>query len=286
MFGGIAIAGNLLAIASTDARGRIFLFDLEEGRIASSWSWSAEDGGPSDAGGIAFDRAYNIYVADARCDTVRQFTLFGRPVRTFGRREGRGAVAVARDQPGVLDRPHAVAVHEDTLFVAGGDRWLVRGVQRFTLDGAVLPPLHAAGDLGGRFGAPRWLCVSGDRLLVADTQHGRIAEYRVDGTWLTSRTTACGQGANSRPIAVVVLPCGAEVVADAGDEPGLVRLGKAGRVERLAVSEALIEPSGLSLDAKARVHVLDRHGERVVRLDGEFGFESVVVDLREVILMD
>jgi hypothetical protein len=84
----------------------------------------------------------------------------------------------------------------------------------------------------------------------------------------------------------VVLPSKAEVVADAGDEPGLVRLGKAGRVERLAVSERLIEPSGLALDAKARVHVLDRHGERVVRLDGELGFESVVVDLREVILMD
>ena len=44
MFGGIAVAKNLLCVASADARGRVFLVDLDERRVVSSWEF-----GPLDA---------------------------------------------------------------------------------------------------------------------------------------------------------------------------------------------------------------------------------------------
>lgn len=287
MFGGIAIAGNLLAVASTDARGRVFLFDLEDERLASSWSWSADDGGPSDAGGVAFDRAYNIYVADTRCDVVRCFSPFGLPVRVFGVPHQREPGSTARDARGRLDRPHAVAVLDDVLFVACGDRWLVRGVQRFTLAGEDRPPLCAFGESDARFGAPRGICALAGGIWVADTQHGVVQRFRSDGSFVARIATAATPGAPSRPIAV--LPRGdgtseepALLVADAGDEPGLRVVLPSGRQEAAPANDQLVEPSALARDARGRIHVLDRHGERVVRLTADLRVDHVVVDLLEV----
>lgn len=281
LFGGLAISGNLLAVASTDARGRIFLFDLSDERLASSWSWSAEDGGPSDAGGVAFDAAYNIYVADTRCDLVRAFSPFGMPVRSFGQPHEREQGAVARDQRGRLDRPHAVAVLDDTLFVACGDRWLVRGVQRFGLDGTPGAPLRSFGEVDGRFGAPRGLRADARTVLVADTQHGVIQRFRPDGSYVARVPTARTPDAQSRPLAV--LPHGeALLCADGGDEPGLELVLPAGGFRRVPASAELRDPSGLARDDRGRVFVLDRDGERVVRLTAELAFDKVFVDLREV----
>jgi len=333
VFGGIAIAGNLLAVASTDARGRVFLFDLEDERLASSWSWSAADGGPSDAGGVAFDRAYNIYVADTRNDLVRCFSPFGMPVRVFGVPQQREPGSTVRDAPGRLDRPHAVAVLDDVLFVACGDRWLVRGVQRFALlgpqagdssrerrvgrpegpnqesgrglpgrrgsddaqpsvvasaaMGEVLPPLRAFGESDARFGAPRGICAEAGGIWVADTQHGVVQRFRSDGSFVARIATAGTHGAESRPIAVLPQRLGtseepALLVADAGDEPGLRVVLPSGRQERAPANDELVEPSALARDAGGRIHVFDRHGERVVRLTADLRVDRIVVDLLEV----
>lgn len=277
----------MLAVASTDARGRVFLFDLEDERLASSWSWSADDGGPSDAGGVAFDRAYNIYVADTRCDLVRCFSPFGLPVRDFGVPHRREVGSTVRDAPGRLDRPHAVAVLDDMLMVACGDRWLVRGVQRFTLAGEVLPPLRSFGESDARFGAPRGVCADAAWIWVADTQHGVVQRFRRDGSFVARIATAGAPGAQSRPIAVVTRGDGtsdppALIVADAGDEPGLRVVPHSGRLEPAPANDQLVEPSALARDARGRIHVLDRHGERVVRLTQDLRFDHVVVDLLEV----
>jgi hypothetical protein len=297
VFGGIAIAGNLLAVASTDARGRVYLFDLEDERLASSWTWSADEGGASDASGVAFDRAYNIYVADTRCDVVRSFSPFGLPGRVFGEPHDREQGSTGRDARGRLDRPHAVAVHDDVLLVACGERWLVRGVQRFALGGTVLPPLRAFGDEAGRFGAPQGLWADAAGIWVADTQHGVVQRFRVDGSFVAALATNRGEGTTSRPLAVlplVALPLQAPakpaspnaaaslLVADAGDAQGLVLVPPVGPLRFAPANAELVEPSALARDARGRVHVLDRHGERVVRLNEALEVERVVVDLLEV----
>jgi hypothetical protein len=283
MFGGIAIAGNLLCIASTDARGRLYLFDLDEGRLASRWSWDAGDGGPSDAGGVAFDRDYNIYVADTRCDLVRGFTAFGRPVRTFGAPHERAPGAAQRDRRGRLDRPRAVAVHGEVLHVACGERWLVRGVQRFRLDGSVLPPLRAFGDAEERFGAPRGIHASAAGIFVADTLHGVVQRFRIDGTYVARIATAPRPEEVSRPVAVLPLPGSREVlILDQGDEPGLHRVSLDGRHAEPPREDGGIEhPVALAADERGRVHVLDHDGERVVRIGADLRVEREIADLRE-----
>lgn len=283
MFGGIAIAGNLLCIASTDARGTLFLFDLEDERLASRWSWDGDDGGPSDAGGVAFDRDYNIYVADTRSDVVRCFSAFGRPVRTYGRPHERGPGAAARDRRGRLDRPRAVAVHDDVLHVACGERWLVRGVQRFRIDGEVLPPMRSFGDPEERFGAPRGIWAGPAGIFVADTLHGVVQRFRLDGTYLARIATATRPEEVSRPVAVLPLPAGDVLILDQGDEPGLHRVSIDGRHTEPPgeTGGGLEHPVAMAADERGRIHVLDHDGERVVRLGPDLAIDRQLVDLRE-----
>lgn len=282
MFGGIAIAGNLLCIASTDARGSLHLFDLGEGRLAARFEWSGEDGGPSDAGGVAFDRDYNIYVADTRNDVVRCFTAFGQPVRTYGKPHERAPGAAARDRRGRLDRPYAVAVQGDTVYVACGDRWLVRGCQRFRRNGASLSPLESFGLAEERFGAPRGVYAGPEGVFVADTLHGVVQRFRLDGTYLARITTACGPDEVSRPVAVLPGLVDDVLVLDEGDAPGLHRVSLDGRhVEPPSGTQGLERPLAMTRDGQGRVHVLDHDGERVVRLDDELRVEHEVLRLDE-----
>jgi hypothetical protein len=133
MSGGIAIERSILCIAHGAAHGHVALVDLDAGRPLSRFSWRGAGLGFADAAGVAVDATFSIFVADTRNDAVRRFTAFGREVLRFGRPSERGPGAAARDRLGVLDRPRAVAVRANQLWVAGGDRKLVRGVQRFDI---------------------------------------------------------------------------------------------------------------------------------------------------------
>lgn len=214
---------------------------------------------------------------------VRSFSAFGRPVRTYGRPHERGPGAAARDRRGRLDRPRAVAVHDGLLYVACGERWLVRGVQRFRLEGDVIPPLRSFGDPEERFGAPRGIWAGAAGIFVADTLHGVVQRFRVDGTYLARIATATRPDEVSRPIAVLPLPDGDVLVLDQGDEPGLHRVSLDGRdVEPPAEGAGALEhPIAMATDERGRVHVLDHDGERVVRLGPDLRVERELVDLRE-----
>ena len=282
MFGGIAVAKNLLCLAHSDVRGQVFLIDLDERRPVSVWDYGPENGGYADAGGVAMASDFMIYVADTRNDMVRCFTPFGREVRRIGLPQAREQGAVRRDRTGTLDRPRAVAVHDSTVFVACGEQELRRGVQRFRRDGSAMQPLRAFGESEGSFGAPRGIWADAQGVLVADTLHGVVQRFDEQGRFIGHFETSVMPGTASRPVAVVRLESGDLLVIDQGDRRGLSLFSESGAARSLSGAADLHEPVALARDEKGRVYVLDRDGERVRRLDPEHGVETAIVDLAEI----
>lgn len=282
MFGGIAIAKNLLCLAHSNARGQVILIDLDERRPISVWDYGPEDGDYADAGGVAMASDFMLYVADTRNDLVRCFTPFGKEVGRVGQPQVRSPGAARRDRTGVLDRPRAVAVHESTLYVACGEQELRRGVQRFDRDGSVQPPLRAFGDTEGVFGAPRGVWADERGVLVADTLHGVVQRFDASGRFIGHFETVVAPGTISRPVAVVRLAGGDLLVVDEGDHRGLSRFAESGAPRSLTGRLDLDEPVDLARDDKGRIYVLDRDGERVCRLAADLAFDGLIVDLAEI----
>lgn len=282
MFGGIAVVKNLLCLAHSDARGKVFLIDLDERRPVSVWDYGPDGGGYADAGGVAMATDFMLYVADTGNDLVRCFTPFGKEVGQIGEVPDRAPGAAARDRMGVLDRPRAVAVHESTLYVACGENELRRGVQRFRRDGSVMAPLKSFGDAEGVFGAPRGVWADERGVLVADTLHGVVQRFEPDGRFIGVIETAVAPGAVSRPVAVVRFPDGDVLVADQGDRCGLVRFDVMGRQQPMGGEFEYDLPVDLARDEHGRIYVLDRDGERVRRLHPELGLDVLVVDISEI----
>lgn len=283
MIGGVAVQGNLLCVTWSAARGHVFLFDLEAQQRVSAWTMPVGPQGYSDAAGVAMDEHYHLFVADPHNDRVCHFSAFGRLLQSFGQPAPTQGDA-GRDRPGVLDRPHAVALRGDLLYVACGDAPRRRGVQRFSRQGTLLRPLACRGDPDAKFGAPRGLWADADGVLVADTLHGVIQRFRGDGAYL-GEVAGAGAGELARPIAVARLPDNTLLLADRGDAAGVRWLGLDGRARTggAALAEHCRDPIGFALDRRGNVYVLDRQGERVLQFTAELAFVRIVIDLAELL---
>lgn len=283
MAGGVAVRGNLLCVTWSAARGHVFLFDVEAQQRVSAWTLPVGPTGYSDAAGVAMDEHYHLFVADPHNDRVRHFNAFGRLLAEFGAPPPESGDA-ARDRPGVLDRPHAVAVRGDLVYVAAGDQPRRRGVQRFSRQGTLLRPLASRGDAEATFGGPRGIWADGHGVLVADTLHGTIQCFRGDGTFLRELPCAAA-GTLARPTALARLPDGRVLFVDHGDAGGVRLLDASGVLLPLPDDWAqhCVEPLGLALAGNGAVYVLDRLGERVLRFTPELRFDQVVIDLAELL---
>ncbi len=283
MYGGIAVTGNILALSYSEVGGRVFLVDLEEKRPVAFWEYVGADGGYADAGGIAMAADHTIHVADTRNDIVRRFSAFGKAVGTLGEPHERPPGARSRDRQGVLDRPRAVACHDGITWVACGEQWRRCGVQRFDRDGGALKPLPSFGDPARRFGAPRGLCVGDFGVFVADTLHGLVQRFTVEGRFVSEIKTGSAENEVSRPVAVQVLADRSLLVADQGDRCGLKHLNADGKLlaEPMGDDPLLKDPVDLARDKKGRVYVLDRDGERVQRLHPDLSRDTLILDVAE-----
>lgn len=277
---------NLLCVSYTSARGKVFLFDLEERRLLSFWGIEPEDGeGYSDAGGVAVDEDFTIFVADTCNNTVRRYSAFGVEMGRLGLPAEGGPGAARRDRAGVLDRPRGVGVSGDTVFVSCGDRRLRCGLQRFDRQGRVLKPIQSHGESTSRFGAPRGLCLTKGELLVADTLNGEVQRFRIHGEFIGRFATARNGPEASRPVDLVETGDGDVLVVDHGDERGLRRFSIGGEPKDPSghLAERVEEPLAAARDEAGRVYVLDRGGERVLRFHPDLTFEAVIVDLAEIV---
>ena len=270
----------------TSARGKVFLFDLEERRLLSFWEIDPDESdGYSDAGGVAVDSDFTIFVADSYNNTVRRYSAFGVELARLGQPVEGGPGAARRDRAGVLDRPWGVGVHKDTVFVTCGERRLRCGLQRFGRDGRVLKPIHAFGEQDGRFGAPRGLSLGNGELMVADTLNGVVQRFRINGQYIGKFPTARAQDEASRPVSLVLTGDGHLLVVDSGDARGLRRFAISGAPagEPRDLAERVENPLAAARDEAGRIYVLDRDGERVLRFYPNLDFEAVIVDLAEVL---
>ncbi len=282
MYGGIAVSRNLFCLTYTQGRGRVFLVDLEEKRSVDFWDYAGSDGGYADAGGVAIDQNFTLHIADTHNDIVRRFTAFGKELASMGSPHVRGPGAISRDRTGFLSRPHAVAAIEDIVLIACGDHHLRRGVQRFSIDGESLPPLPAFGDPEKEFGAPRGLCAGVDGIFVADTLNGVVQRFTAQGRFVNEIAIAAEAGQIGRPVAVQALGDGTILVVDQGDDPSLRRFEVSGKfVATVSPGEPVVDPVALARDDDGRVYVLDRDGERVLRLHADLTHDTQILDLDE-----
>jgi hypothetical protein len=279
--GGIAVAGNLLCVTWSLARGHVFLFDVESRQRVSSWTTPPGPRGYSDAAGVAMDEHCQLFVADPHNDRVARYTPFGQFVGEVGR-PARGESVRERKHRAALDRPHAVAVHAGVVHVAGGDRPRQRAVRRFTVDGRALVPLASGGDPGASFGAPRGIWADEHGVLVADTLRSAVQSFRRDGTFVREFRPDEALLA-TRPAGVVRLPDGRLLVVEAGDHERLLVVGGDGRWAELPSGGAVLPtaPVAVTVDRRGRPLVLDRGGERVLRLSVDLRDAEVLLELEE-----
>lgn len=252
-----------MCITYTAARGRVLLFDLGERRPILELAMPAGTSGYSDAAAVAIDDRFHVHVVDTHNQCVRQYSAFGRHLGDLAA-GGAGRAAL-------LDRPHAIAVLGDLLYVCCGDGRLRRGVQVLRRDGAVQRPLLPQGDTEGWFGAPRGIWADAQGILVADTLHGLVLRYRPDGSYLAAirmRTVADPAAPELHPVSVCRLHDG--TVLAALDDGTLRAFRPDG--ERVAVPAPLAplrDVVAFASDERGTLYALDLHGERVARFDRE-----------------
>lgn len=277
MGGGIAVRGNLLAVAFSAAKGHVVLVDVDARRRVAGWRLPDGDAGWSDAAGVAMDERYHVFVADAHNDRVLEYAPFGRLVRSYGEPPpARGDAA--RDRVGVLDRPHAVAVRQDVVFVACGEQPRRRAVQRWTRLGVPMRPLACRGEPDAKFGAPRGLWADPRGLVVADTLHGELQEFRIDGTFV--RAVATAPAGAQRPTAVARDGDGAFWFVSDGVVHGLLPDGRPAPMPPFG--DQCVDVVGLAIDEFGRFYVQDRHGDRVQRFARDGAAEGVWFDADDV----
>ncbi|MFK7740205.1 MAG: hypothetical protein AB8H80_07765 [Planctomycetota bacterium] len=275
MIGGLAVRGNLLCVTWSAGRGHVFLYDLEERQRVSSWMTPVGPSGYSDAAGVAVDARFRIFVADPHNHCVRRYNAFGQHLGDLGAPPpatgDRGF-----DRNGVLERPHAVCVVGDQVYVAAGERERRRSVQRFRIDGSAPQHLPVEGDPERKWGAPRGIWADARGLVVADTLRGRLCCYDRRGAFRESLAVPAATPAEddvlrgdsrARPGSVVRLSDRTCVVVEhSGVQSQLVAMGSDGRPRALgALGAFCADPLALAVDERDRIYVLDRDGERVVR---------------------
>lgn len=281
MIGGLAVRSNLLCVTWSAGRGHVFLYDLDARERMSSWTTPVGASGFSDAGGVAVDAHFRLFVADPQNQCVRRYNAFGQHLGDLGLPPPSSGDR-GRDKLGVLERPHAVACHRDRVWVVTGERARRRAVQCFDLGGHALRALPARGEPGEKWGAPRGIWCDARGLVVADTLRGRLQTFRHDGAFVQERGLGQG-GEGARPGAVVRLAGGELLVVDHGGvDARLLSLRPDGtRLPLPALDEACRDPLALALDEQGRVYVLDHDGERVLRCGAGLDRVEVLVDLAE-----
>jgi len=257
------------------------LYDLQARERVSAWSLPAGPSGYSDAGGVAIDRNFRIFVADAHNHRVRRFNAFGQHLGDLGLAGGESTGQV-RDRTGILDRPSAVAVHLDRVYVAMGEQPRRRSVQCFHVDGRALAGLPARGDAAQKWAAPRGIWADDRGVIVADTLRGQLQCFRGDGAFVQELGVGCSL-VSARPGHVVRLGSGAILCVDhAQVRSRLVAVRPDGTELDLAQLESLCrDPLAVAVDEQQCVYVLDHDGERVLRLTPDMEMDVVLVHLRE-----
>ena len=154
---------------------------------------------------LAFDKEWNVYVADEWLNRISIFTKDGEYLGKWG---------TAGDGDGELNGPSGLAFDKDEnlyLTDTSNDR-----IQKFTKQGKFLAKWGTRGRGGGEFNMPWGIDIDrkGD-VYVADWRNDRIQKFGPDGQFLMQfGSSGNGDGQLNRPTGVAVDKDGVIYVAD------------------------------------------------------------------------
>ena len=114
------------------------------------------------------------------------------------------------------------------------------------------------------------------------TLNGIVQRFTPDGRFVNEIATATTPGDISRPVAVQTLGDETILVVDQGDQTGVRRFEVSGKfVANVRPSDDVLDPVGLARDDAFRIYILDRDGERVLRLHRDLSPDTQILDLAE-----
>jgi DNA-binding beta-propeller fold protein YncE len=201
-------------------------------------------------GGVAFDAAGNIYVADAGNQRVQKFG----PDRAFI--TNWGSAGTADDQ---FLCPAAIAVDREGRVYVADQGW--GKIKVFTSDGVWLATWSG-------LTAPIGLAVAGDDSIWVADADGGIVRFSAEGERLSVwDASAVGDEAVNDPTGIAVDAQGRVYITDAGANrvqvfapDGTVLGGWGARGEEAGQFQ---EPRGIALDGDGAAYVADYYGERL-----------------------
>lgn len=155
---------------------------------------------------LAFDKDWNVYVADEWLNRISIFSKDGDYLRKWTERPGRG--------DGELNRPSGIAFDADeNVFIvdSGNNR-----VQKFTKDGRFLAKWGTAGSGDGELNMPWGIAIDKEGFVyIADWRNDRIQKFTGDGQFVMKfGSSGSGEGQFNRPSGVAVDSEGIIYVAD------------------------------------------------------------------------
>jgi hypothetical protein len=164
MFGGIALRGKLLVTLSGGLEGEVRVYDLGARRLVRQIPVPPRVAGRVEAGGVAIDADSSFWVADGAACQLRRFNPFGGELEPIGLEPTRSK---PRDRRGLPAQARGVALDaHERLWVSGGDRPRVHGLQVFEREGRFVQSIAAFGRREGLYGPdadsrrPRLACGS------------------------------------------------------------------------------------------------------------------------------
>lgn len=201
-----------------------------------------------------------LFVTDAKRGEVIELNTAGQVIRRFGRDHLQRPVGIAytaqRDWQSQL---------AGRLYVVDGDAGCIKV---FDTNGLLTGTIGHPGVENGAFHFPTHLCITGDRLVVADTGNFRVQLLDLDGRFIRAiGSKGDGAGDFSMPKGVAADSEGHIYVVDAHfenvqvfDQEGrlLMAFGREGR----APGEFFL-PAGVAIDADDRIWVADSGNRRL-----------------------
>ena len=185
-----------VAGVDVDSKDRLYVFSRgdhpvmvfdRDGSLLDSWGADIF----TSAHSIRVGPDDSIYCVDYGDHTVRGFAKDGTLKLTLGTKNGPSATgAVGRDCRTIRQAAGPFNYPTDIAFGPNGDFFVSDGygnarVHRFSKDGALLASFGEPGTGPGQFRLPHGVCVSGDRLYVADRENSRVQVFDLEGRYIS-----------------------------------------------------------------------------------------------------
>jgi streptogramin lyase len=267
MFGGIALRGKLLVTLSGGLEGEVRVYDLGARRLVRQIPVPARVAGRVEAGGVAIDADSSFWVADGAACQLRRFNPFGGELEPIGLEPTRSK---PRDRRGLPAQARGVALDaHERLWVSGGDRPRVHGLQVFEREGRFVQSIAAFGRREGLYGPAYAVRILEDRVWLADTGNHCLQQFRDDGSFVARydiRRICQGAG---QPIDIAPYRGGLAVLL-LDPEPRLFAIdAEMERGEAVIVGRGLVLPSGLVAAPGGGLWISNCEGQQLMELDAE-----------------